>query len=345
MKKILITGSNGLIGYELSNFFARKGYSIIGIDNNFRKKFFGKNGDTSMMKKKLINKFKNYKHFSYDIRNKFKIEKIFKKYRPNAIIHCAAQPSHDYAAQIVFDNFDINANATLNLLEFNKKYTPQSPFVFLSTNKVYGDRPNSLKLIEKKTRWEFNNKYKNGIDENFSIDQSLHSLFGVSKVAADLLVQEYGKYYNMYTCCLRGGCLTGKNQSGVELHGFLNYLIKCNKKKIKYNIYGYKAKQVRDNIHASDVAKFIDLFIKKPRIGEVYNIGGGKKNSISVSEAIDKIEKISKIKMKTKYIKKNRIGDHICYYSNLNKIKKHYPAWKITKNLDYIFKEIFYSIK
>ena len=279
MKKILITGSNGLIGYELSNFFAKKGYTVIGIDNNFRKKFFGDNGDTSLMRKKLLNSFRNYKHFNQDVRDKKKLEKIFKHFKPNAVIHCAAQPSHDYAAQIPFDNFEINANATLNLLELNKKYTPKSPFIFLSTNKVYGDRPNYLKIVEKKTRWEFISKYKNGIDENFSIDQSLHSLFGASKVAADLLVQEYGRYFNMYTCCLRGGCLTGKNQSGVELHGFLNYLIKCNKKKITYKIFGYKGKQVRDNIHSSDVAKFIDLFIKKPRIAEVYNIGGGKKNS------------------------------------------------------------------
>lgn len=342
MKKILITGSNGLIGYELSKFFSKKKNFVIGIDNNFRKKFFGNSGDTSAIKKKLIKNFKNYIHFNVDIRNKKKIEKIFKYYRPDAIIHCAAQPSHDYASKIPFDNFEINANATLNLLEFTKKYCLKSPFIFLSTNKVYGDLPNKSRIIEKKTRYEFLNKTdQKGINEKFSIDQSLHSLFGVSKVASDLMVQEYAKYYGMYTCCLRGGCLTGPDQSGVELHGFLNYLIKCNVNKKTYKIFGYKGKQVRDNIHSYDVAKFIDHFLTKPRKGEVYNLGGGKSNSISIIEAINKIEKLSGIKMKTIYYKKNRIGDHVCYYSDLTKMKKHYPKWKITKNLDIIFKEIY----
>lgn len=223
-----------------------------------------------------------------------------------------------------------------------KKYHPNVPFIFLSTNKVYGDKPNFIKLKELKTRWDYNQKiFKNGIDENFSIDQSKHSLFGASKVAADIYVQEYGKYFGMKTCCLRAGCLTGPLQSGVELHGFLNYLIKCNVDKKIYKIYGYKGKQVRDNIDADDVASLINEFIKKPKIGEVYNLGGGKKNSISILEAIKKIEKISGIKMRYRYITKARIGDHICYYSNLNKIKKHFPKWKVKKNLDQIFLEIF----
>lgn len=341
MKKILITGSNGLIGSELARYYLKKKKFVIGVDNNQRKVFFGKNGDTSKIRE-ILKKNKNYLHLNFDIRRIRKLENLYKRFKFSAIIHCAAQPSHDYASKIPFDNFEINANATLNLLELTKKYCLKSPFIFLSTNKVYGDLPNKSRIIEKKTRYEFLNKAdQKGINEKFSIDQSLHSLFGVSKVASDLMVQEYAKYYGMYTCCLRGGCLTGPDQSGVELHGFLNYLIKCNVNKKTYKIFGYKGKQVRDNIHSYDVAKFIDHFLKKPRKGEVYNLGGGKSNSISIIEAINKIEKLSGIKMKTIYYKKNRIGDHVCYYSDLTKMKKHYPKWKITKNLDIIFKEIY----
>ncbi len=346
MKTILITGSNGLIGSELTEYFAKKKYKVVGIDNNFRKTFFGKDADTSRTKKKLKKSYKNYEHHDIDVRNNHKIFNIIKKVNPHFIVHCAAQPSHDRATSIPRLNHQVNVDGTLNLLEAVRKINIKIPFVFLSTNKVYGDNPNFLKLKENKTRYEFKEaKFINGISENFSIDQCKHSLFGASKVAADVIVQEYGKYFDMYTCCLRGGCLTGPNHEGVELHGFLSYLIKCNVYMKKYKIIGYKGKQVRDNIHSIDVAKFIEEYFKKPRKGEVYNLGGGKKNSISIIEAINKIEKLSKIKMITSYIKKNRIGDHICYYSDLNKMKRHYPKWKITKNLDNIFEEIYLSWK
>ena len=319
---------------------------VFGIDNNFRKKFFGKDGDTNYTKKFLKKKFKNYTHYNLDIRSSIKIHTVMKKIKPDFIVHCAAQPSHDKASEIPKLNHEVNINGTFNLLESTRIINPKVPFVFLSTNKVYGDNPNKIKLREKKLRWEyFYKKNMNGINEDLSIDHCTHSLFGASKVSADILVQEYGKYFGMFTCCLRGGCLTGPNHAGVELHGFLSYLIKCNIYKKKYYIFGYKGKQVRDNIHSLDVANFIECFLKNPRKGEVYNIGGGKRNSISILEAIKKIEKLSKIKMLISYKKQHRIGDHICYYSDLKKMKKHYPNWKITKNLDSIFKEIYQNWK
>lgn len=346
MKRILITGSTGLIGSELVEYFSNKNYLVFGIDNNFRKKFFGKDGDTNYTKKLLKKKFKNYIHYNLDIRNRIKIHSIIKKIRPDFIVHCAAQPSHDKASKIPRLNHEVNINGTFNLLESIRIINSRVPFVFLSTNKVYGDNPNKIKLKEKKLRWEyFYKKNMNGITEDLSIDHCTHSLFGASKVSADILVQEYGKYFGMFTCCLRGGCLTGPNHAGVELHGFLSYLIKCNIYKKKYHIFGYKGKQVRDNIHSLDVANFIEHFLKNPRKGEVYNIGGGKKNSISILEAIERIEKLSKIKMLISYDKQHRVGDHICYYSDLKKMKKHYPNWKITKNLDSIFKEIYQNWK
>lgn len=341
-KSILITGSNGLIGSELVKYFSKFYKNVYGIDNNSRKIFFGDVGSTINIKKKLLNSINNYRHFSIDIRNYNKIYNLFKKIKPSVVIHCAAQPSHDYAARIPIVDFEINALSTLYLLEITKQLCKKSPFIFLSSNKVYGDSPNKILIKEKKNRWVIKEKkYKNGINENLSIDKSLHSLFGVSKASADLLVQEYGKYFGMFTCCIRGGCLTGPMQKGVELHGFLNYLIKCNIEKKTYNIYGYKGKQVRDNIHSYDVVKFIHHFLKNPKKGEIYNLGGGFKNSISIKEAIKKIESISKIRMKTRYFKKNRIGDHICYYTDLSKAKEHYPKWQITKNLDNIFLEIY----
>jgi CDP-paratose 2-epimerase len=346
MKRILITGSTGLIGSELAEYFSNKNYMVFGIDNNFRKKFFGKDGDTSYTKKLLKKKLKNYIHHNLDIRNGIKIHNIIKKIKPNYIVHCAAQPSHDKASEIPKLNHEVNVNGTFNLLESTRIINPKIPFVFLSTNKVYGDNPNKIKLKEKKLRWEyFYKKDMSGISEDLSIDHCTHSLFGASKVSADILVQEYGKYFDMFTCSLRGGCLTGPNHAGVALHGFLSYLIKCNIYKKKYYIFGYKGKQVRDNIHSLDVANFIEKFLQNPRKGEVYNIGGGKKNSISILEAIKKIEKLSKIKMIVSYNKKHRVGDHICYYSDLKKMKKHYPNWKITKNLDHIFKEIYQNWK
>jgi CDP-paratose 2-epimerase len=258
------------------------------------------------------------------------------------IVHTAAQPSHDLAATRPFDDFDVNASGTLNLLEATRRSAPEAVFVFMSTNKVYGDKPNSIRLKELATRWDYDDPaYANGIDETFSIDQSKHSLFGASKLAADTMVQEYGRYFGMKTCCLRGGCLTGPNHSGVELHGFLSYLIKCNLEGKLYRIYGYKGKQVRDNIHALDVARFIAAFWKDPRRAEVYNLGGGRENSCSILEAFDRIASLSGKKMEYEYLEQNREGDHICYISDLRKMRAHYPTWGITKTLENIFEEIF----
>lgn len=340
-KKIIVTGSTGLIGSEVSEYFLNKGWEVHGIDNNQRAVFFGENGDNSFNKKRLY-KFKNFFLHEIDIRNRPAILEIIPQIKPDAIVHAAAQPSHDRAAAIPFDDFDTNAVGTFNLLESLRRFSTNIPFVHLSTNKVYGDAPNFIKMKELETRFDYDdNKYLKGISENFTIDQSKHSLFGASKVSADISVQEYGRYFEMPTACLRGGCLTGPNHSGVELHGFLSYLIKCNIEKKKYTVFGYKGKQVRDNIHSIDVAKFIEVFIDKPRIGEVYNIGGGKENSVSILEAFKLIEKISGIEMKYQYDEKNRIGDHICYYSDLSKMKKHYPNWTITKSLEDVFIDIY----
>lgn len=342
MKKILVTGSGGLIGSEVVRFFSINGHEVVGIDNNMRSVFFGEKGDTKWNLSNLENEFKNFQNYQIDIRDRSLIEKFIKEHKPDAIVHTAAQPSHDLAALLPYEDFDVNAVGTLNLLEATKRYNTTIPFVHLSTNKVYGDNPNFLKLIEKETRFDYGDaEFFNGIDENFNVDQCKHSLFGVSKLSSDILVQEYGRYFNMPTCCLRGGCLTGPNHSGVELHGFLSYLIKCNVHEIEYKIYGYKGKQVRDNIHSYDVARFIDFFIKSPKIAAVYNIGGGRENSISILEAFSLIESISGKKMKYIYSEENRIGDHICYISNLNKIRSDYPHWAITKDLKTTFTEIY----
>lgn len=342
MKKILVTGSSGLIGSEVCTYFAQMGWAIHGIDNNQRFAFFGESGDTRWNQKRLSDTLKNFTHHEIDIRDREGLIKLIKSIKPDAIVHTAAQPSHDKAASIPFEDFDTNAVGTFNLLEATRQYSTEIPFVHLSTNKVYGDAPNKIKMKEMVTRWDFDdNHFKNGIAESFSIDQSKHSLFGASKVSADISVQEYGRYFNMPTVCLRGGCLTGPNHTGVELHGFLSYLIKCNLEEREYTIFGYKGKQVRDNIHSYDVASFIHHFITAPRIAEVYNIGGGKSNSISILEAFDLIERISDKKMISKYSDTARSGDHICYYSDLTKIKSHYPLWNTTKTVEDTFKEIF----
>jgi len=341
MSKIIVTGSSGLIGSEVVSFFANEGWSVYGIDNDMRADFFGPSGDTRWNQQRLIEKFRNFYHNEIDIRNRQAVIEFVEKIKPDAIVHTAAQPSHDLAASRPFDDFDVNAVGTLNLLEANRRTNPDIPFVSMSTNKVYGDAPNLLNLAEKDTRWDYKDpEYYTGIKENFTIDQSKHSIFGASKVAGDIMVQEYGRYFNMPTCCLRGGCLTGPNHSGVELHGFLSYLIKCNVVKKKYNIYGYKGKQVRDNIHSYDVAMFIKEFLKNPRIAEVYNIGGGRENSVSILEAFSLIEAISGNKMVYEYVDKNREGDHICYISDLSKMKEHYPNWTITKDINTVFQEI-----
>ena len=339
--KILITGAGGLIGSEAVDYYCSQGYNVTGIDNNQRQVFFGEKGSTLSRITQLKSKHKNFYNFEVDIRNKEVILNLFKKIRFDVVIHTAAQPSHDKAASIPFEDFETNANGTLHLLEAVRQTNKDCIFIHMSTNKVYGDKPNTLNLVELETRYDYADlEYANGINENFSIDQSKHSLFGASKVAADVMVQEYGRYFDIPTCCLRGGCLTGENHSGVELHGFLNYLVKCNVNETKYNVFGYKGKQVRDNIHSSDVIQFMDLFIQNPRIAEVYNIGGGKENSCSIFEAFALVESISGKKMVYEYVDENRIGDHICYYSDLSKMKEHYPGFGITKDLSYIIENI-----
>ena len=346
MKKILVTGSSGLIGSEVCKHFDNLGWDIHGLDNNQRAVFFGESGDTTWNLMRLKNTLKRFTHYEIDIRNREEILEFIISLKPDAIIHAAAQPSHDRAASIPFDDFDTNAVGTFNLLEATRRYSIEIPFVHMSTNKVYGDAPNLIKMIESDTRYDFDDvKFQNGISETFSIDQTKHSLFGASKVSADISVQEYGRYFNMPTVCLRGGCLTGPSHSGVELHGFLSYLIKCNLEEKEYKIFGYKGKQVRDNIHSFDVAKFIEEFIASPRIAEVYNIGGGKDNTCSILEAFKIIEKFSNKTMKYSYDENNRIGDHICYYSDLTKMKKDYPNWAITKSLEQTINEIYLANK
>ncbi len=332
MKIALITGSCGLVGSESSLFFSKKGFQILGVDNNSRKKFFGPDGDITWLKNKLKKQIKEYNHFSVDIRNFKNLEKIFRKYKKkiSVIIHAAAQPSHDWAKNKPFIDFDINARGTLNLLELTNKYCPSVPFIFMSTNKVYGDNPNKLPLVEKKTRWEIKNshKFKFGINETMSIDNCTHSFFGSSKSYADLIVQEYGKNVGLKTACFRAGCITGPNHSGAKLHGFLSYLVKTVLTKKKYTIIGYKGKQVRDNIHSSDLVKCFWEFYKKPRKGEVYNTGGTRLSNCSIIEALNYLELKTKIKIKKIYIKKNRVGDHIWYVSSMKKFKKHFPNWR-----------------
>jgi CDP-paratose 2-epimerase len=341
-RKLLVTGSSGLIGSEVVDYFCRLGWEVQGVDNNMRADFFGPGGDTRWNQRRLLELHKGFRHHELDIRDRAAVLKFMEELRPAAVVHTAAQPSHDLAASRPFDDFDVNAVGTLNLLEAVRRHVPEAPFAHMSTNKVYGDRPNLIRLKELATRWDYDDPaYADGIAEDFSIDQSKHSLFGASKVAGDVMVQEYGRYFGMKTCCLRGGCLTGPNHSGVELHGFLSYLIKCNVEGRCYKIFGYKGKQVRDNIHSLDVARFIHAFIENPRSGEVYNIGGGRGNSVSMFEAFDRAAAVSGKKMQFEYVDKNREGDHICYISDLTKMRTHYPSWDISKTLDDIFREIY----
>jgi CDP-paratose 2-epimerase len=341
VKSILVTGSSGLIGSEVVTHFHNLGFSVHGIDNNQRELFFGPEGSTRWSQQRLERSLPDFHHHELDIRNRQGVLDLVRTLRPDGIIHTAAQPSHDRAASIPFDDFDTNAAGTLNLLEAARQFCPEAPFIHMSTNKVYGDLPNTIPLRELETRWDYADPaYAGGIPETFSIDQSKHSLFGASKLAADIMVQEYGRYFGMPTCCLRGGCLTGPNHSGVELHGFLSYLIKCNLEGANYKVFGFKGKQVRDNIHAEDVARFIHAFFENPRIAEVYNLGGGKENSCSILEAFSLAEEFSGRKQVYSYEAENRIGDHICYYSNLTKMKAHYPDWEITKTLRQTVREM-----
>jgi len=349
MSIALITGSCGLIGSESAYFFSSKGLDVVGIDNNLRQIFFGKDASTIWQRNKLKKKLKTYKHFNTDIRNYNNLEKIFKKYKKNisVVIHCAAQPSHDYGKKFPVLDFDVNAKGTLNMLELTKIYCPNSVFINMSTNKVYGDNPNRLNIIEKSKRWELKKNDLNykGIKENFSLDNCTHSFFGVSKVYSDLIAQEYGKNIGLKTVSFRGGCITGPNHSGAKLHGFLSYLVKAGIKNKKYSLIGYKGKQVRDNIHSYDLVNCFWEVFKKPKKGEVYNIGGGRYSNCSVIEALESVEKISKIQIKKEYVKSNRVGDHIWYVSDISKFKKDYPNWKQHYNTNKILEELVETYK
>lgn len=340
-KTLLVTGSSGLIGSEVAAHFDRLGWQIHGVDNNQRAVFFGAAGDTRWNQSRLEASLAGFTHHELDIRDRAGVLRMVADLRPTAVVHTAAQPSHDRAAAIPFDDFDTNAVGTLNLLEACRQACPESPFVHLSTNKVYGDAPNEIPLVELETRWEYADEaFAHGIPETFRIDASKHSLFGASKVAADVMVQEYGRYFGLPTCCLRGGCLTGPAHSGVELHGFLSFLVKCNLEGRRYTIFGYQGKQVRDNIHAADVAQFIERFIAAPRPAAVYNIGGGRANSCSILEAFKMAADRTGRAMDYVYDERARAGDHICYYSDLRKIVADYPGWRPEVSLGETFDQI-----
>jgi CDP-paratose 2-epimerase len=342
--KILVTGSSGLIGSEAVEYFDRQGHRVFGIDNNMRREFFGPQGDTIWNLRRLKEVARNFQHLEMDIRDRAGILDLFKEQSFDAVIHCAAQPSHDKAREIPFEDFDINAVGTLNVLEATRRYCPEAVFVLMSTNKVYGDAPNELLLKELATRWDYARPEDyEGINEECRIDRSLHSLFGASKLAADILAQEYGLYFGLKVGIFRGGCLTGPSHAGVELHGFLNYLVKVAIRGEIYTIFGYKGKQVRDQIHSFDVIRAIEEFIRTPRQGEVYNLGGGRQNSASVLECIELIERASGTKVKWTYHEEPRMGDHICYITDLRKFKGHYPNWSITKDLPTIVRELVES--
>ena len=345
MNIALVTGSAGLIGSESVAFFADKFDLVVGIDNNMRQYFFGTDGNTEWNRNRIQEKYSNYVHRSADIRSVEELDVIFREYGADVklIVHTAAQPSHDWAAREPFTDFSVNANGTLNLLEMTRQHCPEAVFIFTSTNKVYGDNPNYLPLVELENRWEIAEDhayYANGIDEHLSLDHTKHSLFGASKVAADILVQEYGRYFGMKTGVFRGGCLTGPNHSGAQLHGFLSYLMKCAITGNQYTIFGYKGKQVRDNIHAHDLVNMFWHFYQAPRAGEVYNAGGGRFANVSMLEAIKFCEEISGNKMNYTYSDTNRIGDHIWYVSDLSKFKAHYPGWKWTYDIHATLVEI-----
>jgi CDP-paratose 2-epimerase len=340
--KVFITGSSGLIGSELVRYFDQRAQAVIGIDNNMRADFFGPEGDTRWNLRRLMQTTQHFQAHDVDVRDRGALERVFRDEAPfDLIVHCAAQPSHDLAARRPFDDFDVNAAGTLNVLEIARQLSPEAVFVHMSTNKVYGDAPNELPLKELATRWDYAlEKDYAGITEQMRVDASKHSLFGCSKLAADIMVQEYGRYFGMKTCCLRCGCLTGPSHSGVELHGFLSYLVKAQLHENTYRIYGYKGKQVRDNIHSFDVATAVEAIYHNPRAGEVYNLGGGRANSCSILEAFDIVKELSGKEMKYRYLEQHREGDHICYITNLAHFQNHYPQWSITRSLRDIFVEI-----
>jgi CDP-paratose 2-epimerase len=342
--QIVIAGSSGLIGSEAVEYFAKLGHSILGIDNNMRADFFGPPGDTSWRLKQLLEKVACFTNHALDIRDRTEVLKFFSGRSVGAIIHCAAQPSHDLAKDRPFDDFDVNAGGTLNLLEAARRHCPEAPFIFMSTNKVYGDAPNELPLVELPTRWDYADaRHHEGIDETLRIDQSMHSLFGASKIAADVMVQEYGRYFGMPTVCFRGGCLTGPNHSGVELHGFLSFLVKTAMRGQVFTIFGYKGKQVRDQIHSIDVVRAFETFMAAPRVGEVYNLGGGRESNASILECFDMIEAITGRKVTWRYDERHRAGDHICYISNMAKFSSHFPGWSLTRRVDDMIEEMVRS--
>jgi CDP-paratose 2-epimerase len=341
VKVVLVTGSSGLVGSEVCSSFAQEGYAVHGLDNNQRAVFFGPQGDTRWNQRRLQREMPGFVHHEMDVRDRAGVLDLVKELRPAVVVHAAAQPSHDRAAAIPFDDFDTNAVGTLNLLEAARRWCPEAPFVYMSTNKVYGDRPNAIARRELPTRWDFAEAaFAEGIPETLPVDQSTHSLFGASKLAADVMVQEYGRYFDMPTCCLRGGCLTGPNHSGVELHGFLSYLVKCNLEGRDYRVYGYGGKQVRDNIHSLDVARAMHAFVRSPRRGEVYNLGGGRENSCSILEAFALVEELSGRPQRWTYVEQNRVGDHVCYYSDLRKLRSHFPGWDVSVPLREIVRQI-----
>ena len=334
----LVTGSSGLVGSETVEHLDADGWTVHGLDNNMRADFFGPEGDTRPILEWLLSTTKRFTHHELDVRDRMVVVALIEELRPDLIVHAAAQPSHDLAATRPFDDFDVNAVGTLNLLEAARRSCPQSPFVFMSTNKVYGDGPNHLPLVELETRWDYADPAQHeGIDEQMPIDGTLHSLFGVSKAAADLLVQEYGRYFGMPTVCFRGGCLTGRQHAGVPLHGFLAYLARAVRDGLPYRVYGFDAKQVRDNLHSADVCGAILAFAGRPRVAAVYNLGGGRENSISMLEAIARFEELYERKLDWEYVEEPRIGDHICYISDLGRLRTDYPEWSVTVSLDAIF--------
>jgi CDP-paratose 2-epimerase len=350
MKIALITGSGGLIGSESVSFFQDKFDEVIGIDNNLRQYFFGTEASTEWNRNRLEESYPNYTHYNIDIREYNSLQTVFRKYGKDIslIVHTAAQPSHDWAAKEPLTDFGVNATGTLHLLELTRLYCPDAVFIFTSTNKVYGDNPNNLPLVELDKRWEVDSShpyYANGIDESMSIDQSKHSVFGASKVAADIMVQEYGRYFNMKTAVFRGGCLTGPNHSGAQLHGFLAYLMKCAITGKHYTIFGYKGKQVRDNIHSYDLVNMFWHFYQSPRIGEVYNAGGSRFSNCSMLEAIEMCEEITGNRLSYSYTDNNRSGDHIWYISDVSKFRIHYPEWSFNYNIKETLVQMFYGLK
>jgi len=357
--KIIVTGNNGLVGSEAAEYFDERGHSVHGFDNNARRYFFGADGDTTPTKNRQIETHPHIEQIKVDITDRWVVKRIVNEIRPDVVIHCAAQPSHDWAAKEPFMDFDTNVVGTMNMLEATRLVNPEAIFIHLSTNKVYGDAPNRIQMDEKPTRWDYHTQdawrlrhdtgygkewTSEGITEMFPIDQSTHSIFGADKAAGDLIVQEYGRYFGMRTCVLRGGCLTGVRHAGAELHGFLSYFFKAAAEGRRYTIFGYKGKQVRDQIYSYDIARFMEEFIKAPRCGEVYNLGGGKGNSVSILECIERVQQLG-FKLDYTYTEQNRIGDHICYYSDLTKMKAHYPNWDITYNLDKIFDEFAKAVR